>query len=579
MTPPQPASDAGQREWLSGSRDKDPSRLIWPILLVAVIVAIVGYCAAKPVYRAIKSVRGARLAREGEKSLDSRSLEAAGRSLKLALSVAPKNPEVLRLAARYCTYTSRTDALNYWQMLVGTPDATLADQQQFVLYCQDLGRFDLAAQTLEGLSGQWLRDRSTQLLIIKQAVAIGNTSLAEEIAVTNLAVFPADPDFQFAFASAALARRDLAQTPRSIQLLRALAHGKSEQQIPALRLLASTEALPVADAEWAAAELKGRTNAPIGDVLLAYDVLGRVHAEKRLDYLRDAVAWVTPNGRVANIAAVITWLRGHGSPGLAMTLISDSRAATNEALTMLNVELLGSQGKWPQIETAVSQTNSPLSPLSKASIRAVLAVNRGDDAAADAAIYEAHRLAGNRLESLEEISRLAFALGRAKAGLEVAVRLLADPRTRVFTAEALLRIARKRDDYEIERLVFRNVAAELGSRALEEKAYVEILDGENPATVSQELAELLKTQPERASLRAVAAFAAFKSNKADDALRLMESSGVDWQRQEARWQLIHAMVLQAGKMKTASRSVAAQINPSTLRGPERDLLRTLLLSF
>ncbi|HTI69361.1 MAG TPA: hypothetical protein VMF06_05320, partial [Candidatus Limnocylindria bacterium] len=110
------------------TRPEDPSRFVWPALIAAIVLAGIALLAAKPVYVHFRRIRAEGLVIKGEKALAEQRIDDAGKCLKSALSLASRSPAVLRFAAHYCTTTGLPDALGYWEMLLGTSQATLSDK-------------------------------------------------------------------------------------------------------------------------------------------------------------------------------------------------------------------------------------------------------------------------------------------------------------------------------------------------------------------------------------------------------------------------------------------------------------------
>jgi hypothetical protein len=206
----------------------------------------------------------------------------------------------------------------------------------------------------------------------------------------------------------------------------------------------------------------------------------------------------------------------------------------------------------------------------------MVAVKKNDLVKAEASLREARELASDNLAAVEQVVRLAMALKLTRVALEFSAPLLDDPRTGTHTALALLKLAQKRDDYEIERTVFRHLSSELGPHAVEQMAYIELLDNGNIAKAKQALAKLTENQSATPGLVAIKSLAALRAGSPSEALSVLETSGIDWAREDSRWQLVQAQALQAGGAPSAARSVAIKINPASLRAPERELLHRIL---
>ncbi len=557
---------------------QDSSRWLWRVLVIVAVLVLIGLLAARPVYRQVKAWRAGRIVAEGYQALAAGDLPAASRAARAALGLAPFDPRVLRLAAQYNVKGSLPDGINYWQILLKTGAATLADRQEYARFAHKLERFDLADELIQDLLVRDAENRETRLIVLDQHAAMGNWRMV----IGGLEVMrqkePNDPYLQFVLARAYLNSGAPELGAKAVDLLRPLAATNSAQQLPALRTLASMYGPTPAELAGIADQLAATTNA-IADQLLAWDVRIRLAPAQRAENEQKVLASMLPANLSTNdLVAVSEWLRGHQRPELVQQLVPEARALKSPPLLLVYCETLADQHRWDELEVILGDPKSRLMPTARGCLKALDATGTGHAGQAGGFLAEAVKTAGTSVEQLEIIAHFAEQLGQPEAATAAWTAMLQNPRTTVAAAMMLLRLAKSHDDLSIERLVYQHLLVPLGDQkqVRYQNAYLSLLFNEKANDAAVELAALNKQYPNDVDIYMALALAELRLGHAEKALTLCESANLDWDKQPARWRAVYALVLDANQQREASRQLARRLNLAQLKVPERQLLQPLL---
>lgn len=557
---------------------EDGSRWLWRVLVVVALLVLAGLLVARPVYHQVKVWRAGRIVDEGNLALAAGDLPAASRAARSALGLAPFDPKVLRLAARYSAKGDLPDAINYWQVLLKTGGVTLEDRQDYARFAQHINRFDLADELIQDLLVRDAENRDTRLIVLDQHAAMGNWRMVIGGAEVMRQKEPNDPYLQFILARAYLNSGTPELGAKAADLLRSLAATNNSQQLPALRTLASMYGPTPAELGSIADQLAASTNA-IADWLLAWDVRVRLDPAQRANTELKAATSLPANVSTNDLIVVAEWLRGHQRPDLVLQLLPEARARQSPGLLLVYCETLADQHKWDELEAILRDPKARLLPTARGCLSALHAVGTGHAAQAGGFLAEAVKIAGTSLEQLEIIARFAEQLGQPQAAIEAWTAMLQNSRTTVPAAMMLLRIAKTHDDLSIERLVYPYLLGSLGDQkdVRFQNAYLHLLFNEKFNEAASELAALNKQYPNDVDIYMALALAELRLGHSEKALSLCESANLDWDKQPARWRAVYAVALDANQQREASRQLARRVDLKQLKVPERQLLQPLLL--
>ena len=554
----------------------DRSRWLWGVALGLVAFALGAFLVSKPVYRLIKVQRARSFSATGTQALADHNLTEASRCVRAALGLAPKDPQVLRFIAQFCTKTGSAQGLGFWQQLLVSKAATTADSQEYARFAQDLGRLDLSGTVIRDLVAADPENATNQLLAIDQHVLLRNWGPAVRGAELYLQKHPKDSYASYIFARAVMAGGDTKRAGQAKEILDGLAKGTTEQRLPALRTLGGIQGLPPAEQAAIAQQLETAPGSTALDRLQAIDIRWRINPAESAQSLKAVGALLADSNEPAPTAQFVGWLRKHGGQTVVLDSIPIAKANTNEFFAMHRLEAFADLKRWSDFSAVVKNPRSPLSPVARFCATAMLEGARGDLAALTSALNSAVKAAGSNVERLQQIAVLALTEKMPEIARESAERLLADPKSALWAADFLLQLAKTRDDMVIERAVYSRLAEQLGAEmvVVAEKAYLDLLFDDDIATARAKLARLFAANSTSLAVRTILAFAELKLGKPSDALTLLDGAKVEWTQQEPRWQVIAAVVFEGNQQRAIARRLAAKIDTRLLKAPERHLLET-----
>ena len=187
-------------------RDHARPWLIAGLILIA--LALIGGLTARPVYQAYKVRRGLERAGDVARAMSANDLKAAAANLRMAITLAPGEPEVWRVAGRFCARVGNPDGLEYWQRLAQVPDFSLAERLEFAEFAQRLGRVDLVARQLPVLLASPKPEPRMWRVAVVHHRRSGDEVAAAETARRWLAQDPAEEEVQLILGEILLSHPD-----------------------------------------------------------------------------------------------------------------------------------------------------------------------------------------------------------------------------------------------------------------------------------------------------------------------------------------------------------------------------------
>lgn len=334
------------RRLMSQSRRWDPSRRFIAIFILIVIVLLALGAGARPIYRAFKHQRAQGMADEIDTFLQSTNLLEAGRLIRVAITLDPKDPRIARQAAEYLTQAGSPDSLNYWEVADGLGKATREDRVRYIRICLDFARLEVAQNALKDLLLKDSRDVDALELSVRLLQMKGDMPRARLASLAALALYPLNEQFQF-LAGALLSgtSTNIAERAQGRRLLWGLAVGDNPQHDAALALLSGRSS-------WNVARMKGadpdpprsdkhigvrpprcsqhpcadRSQAPVG------------HRERNSQPSANTVE--RPGKAIGG-----RWLLSSGAPLRGSDIVPESVAGTNSALVSLRLEAMAARGE------------------------------------------------------------------------------------------------------------------------------------------------------------------------------------------------------------------------------------------
>lgn len=544
--------------------------------IVTVLVALA--VSAKPLYREIRRHRALAAARAALRLEHEQQDREAGRQLKVALDLAPLEPEVLRTAAEFSTRLGSPSSVRYWELLASTGAATRQDQLAACEEALRIQRLDFATDLIQALQKSAPEDLDTQHLTIRLLQARRDSAGALRLAESVYQKHPGDPRSQFVLGTLRLGSPKAAGRSHGRGLLWTLALGSSPFRDDAVEALIPEPELNRAEIELLLKSLRAqtppslRTRLQIADLRLRLDPTIR---EALGAELRESIATGTVLGDRQRIAA---WLGRNGLAETALAVVPLDLARTNGVLLGIRLEALASLDRWSEIEHLVGGDQPDLDNSIASLFRAELATRKEQRDQAEVWFRSAIAACTNRVDQLVIIARRADRAGHTSVAVDALIRLMDSPRFAVSAARETLAMLRHHDDFQASRRVVARLAEVLpGDPAVAtELAYHKLVLAEDLEVTRERLLALRAEHPDESEVRLALAFANLRTRRPDEALTLIESPGWDWRKAPPRWQAVYAAVLAGNQQRGAARDVATHVNQKSLKAEERELIRGLL---
>jgi len=560
---------------LSGFRDR--SRWVWLFLggLGALAVAaVLGYRPAKQMLLARRSQEALR---EAQAAIEARQLQTTLSKLRAAMILAPNDPGVLRLTARFLSLNGQAGAMRYWDQLLASGQASMADRQAQVRFAQQLGRPDLAQARLDELARLDPDGAVTQELQLQQIAATGNWPAVISGARQSLQKHPDHPGLRLVLARSLAGSPQAEDNLEALKELRALTQLEGEIAREATRLLIAQAGVPVEELRQLATRLDSEWGS-LADRLTAHSVRWELEPDARTGIVVSVRQLFTAESSDEDKVAILQWLRRHDAAEEAANLVSKSVALKSEPLFLARFELLLDRRDWAEADAWLADAKDRLPADALACAGALLA--HGQERTADVArhLQIALQAAATRYPRVNFIANLAQRLEQPEVAMQAWARLLPDERYGIIAAHSIVAHLPAHPNPELERLAYRRLAQMMPAEAEAEAqhAYLQLLDQENIGDAESTFQRLFLKYPESRQLAVALALAAFRKGNFTQALTLVESSGLDWQKQEPHIQAIYAAVLAANQEGREARRLLETIPLQRLRPQERKLLLPLL---
>lgn len=557
---------------------RDRSRWVWLILVAIGLLAIAVVAAYRPSQRWVMTRKARALAVEAQQAMDQRLLIPTSEKIRGALRLAPTDPDVLRVAARFLSLNGQGSALNYWDQLLATGRATAADRQEMVRLALSLSRLDVTQTGLNDLVALDANDPITQELVLEQLIALGNWRGAAEGARLALKQRPSAPSLQLVLGRALLASGQLGAIDEALPILRSLAAGSGETARGGMRALLEVQTLPATELAGTAERLLLHPEATLADKLAAFDALWRTNPGQRTA-IRDKIpTLLTAENGEEDLVSAIEWLRAHEGAQQAMALVPAAASTKSESLFLVRLELLADLKNWDEAAALIDEAKTSMPADAVACANAHLAAARGKPAEVATHLKAALEAAGIRWSRVKFIAGYARQMGQPAIAMEAWERLLGDSRYSYTAANQLLAALPDKSFVEPERKAYRTLARLQPDEPeyIAQDAYLDLLFNENLDRALGTFQRLAKQHPDSASLGVGIALAQLRLSKAEDALTTIESLKIDWAASEPHCQAIQAAVLAANHQVREARAIAERIPFGSLRPPEQKLIRDLV---
>lgn len=547
-----------------------------PLALGLILALLLGaYFAVPPIYRKNKVSRAHAAIAGIEPELKAGNIQKAGMRVRLALSLAPEDPQVHRATARFCHQLGSPASIQYWQTLLESGHATRADRIDYVRSLISLDRPEQARQLLVGLLRENLHDFDSLELSLQALLLERRTRDALVAANTLAEQFPENDRGQFHLGQLLLAQREPALKRKGQTILWGLALRDNPFLLPSIRTLSLQTNLSRAELQLLARRIPTAPTNQIQAGLLRLDLSLRIQSNRPpAEVVADALAILQPGASIEARLALADWLfaRGHHDQGLQV--IPGDGAKDNLPVLQRRLQGLANLNRWPEVAKIVEEPSSPLPPVLRDVYRALVASRLGTPQ--EIAAHLASAAAGTRDDpSLAGVvASYAEAFDQPGIAAEALQNLMADPGRVARTGPKVLRLLERVDDTRplldaLDRLI---QVSPSDPRLKNERAWWLIVTGQRIEESRAVAEELLKASPDELRLLATLSLAQLREGNADRAIQTIELPFLASTNPPTRARFAYAAALGHAGQREAARRVARPLASSKLRSAERLLI-------
>lgn len=531
-------------------------------VVVLVVLAIAGRFGLPPVYRMVKASRARKAAAAAERSVEAGRLEEAARFSRVAFELAPNEPEVLRVVALLSARLGRPESVTHFMAYRATGRMTLDERIAMAEAAIRFGRIDVARPVLAELTAESPTNRHVWRLAQAHARQAGEPGRAIALARSVVSQFGGDAEAEFELATLLLATRRPVLMGEGRRILWGLALGRTSFGQAAAQALAQLPGLTPSESGMLARVLESETARTLPRSLLALQLRMRAHPERREEWLGKAVALVPTNGPVPEVCQLVLWLTERDGLRLAAGHLPEARCRTNLLLMAARLDYLVGVDDSTGLEAALADKENVLDLGMRSAALGALAAKQGKREEADRAFRAALDAAGSRVILVAPfVAREAERHRMTPVAVLALQRWMEAPGMGMEAARRILRLLEGDPDPRQALETLRKLHAKLPTEesVILERAWLELLAGENAVWASGEVQRLAQLRPDDTALRFALALAEWRNGKAAEALATVEREAVDLEKMGVRQRVVYALVLGSNDQREAARRIVRGI--------------------
>ena len=334
------------------------------------------------------------MVRTATEAMEAGRYTEAGRSVRVALGLAPSKLEVQKLAAKFYQAVGNPDSIDYWRTVTTSPGASVEDRYAFIDACLSFSRPDVAYEQLNllepsvGKAPDFLRRVVRYLIQIKDYDAA--VPYAREAQVAN----PVDEEFEYILGLCLLKSSRPIWSGEGWRLLSSVALTAGSEQISAARALQETGRLPLTESRQIARAIERRSNLTLEDRLLVAGLRASSNKADREALVASLLSEVAPTADDDKILCA-KWAMSLEAPAAAKSYLA-ANLGTNQVLHSLYLEALALDLDWPGFERLVSTSTNVVDEVLLQSIEGWRASLERDGEKSEAKFKSAIDSAGKR---------------------------------------------------------------------------------------------------------------------------------------------------------------------------------------
>lgn len=569
--PPPPRPTPPDEEYFEeGFKDRLMPWLIGVTVLVLIGVAVV--FGGRPALRHYKVRKALVKVEETEPMLASGDLAGAAPNVRLVLALAPMEPRVWRLAARYCVLTGSPDGIDYWERLSTEPGFSDPERLEFVTYALRMGRHDLAERQVKELLRQPAPGTDAWRLAVRTSRERGDRRLLLDRSRGWLREAPESEEVQWTLGDVLVDFTEAEAQAEGKSMLWSMAFGKGPYATPALVSLMKVRELGRGELDALRRAAEERLLSPA----LVARLQVRLDPEQPEPAIRRLVEACVGTTNLLHRREAVVYLADTGRVKEALELLPKGLARGDSRLHMARLQALLEVGRLEEAKVELGELTEEddLEAHLRRCLEAQVAVKEDQNARAATLLREAIRACRGLPVPLQFVAIYSEQLGFPRVALEAHEKLAEWPPMATESTRQLLRLAMRLDEPIAARdALRRGVRARLDDESLRVGlAYLEALtDARRAADHLADVRTILGKQPADEFTRATLALIQWRLGDLPGALGTMEEGGVDWERAPARCRAIQAALLGANLQREPARRIAREIGSEPMLTLEKQL--------
>lgn len=544
---------------------------LWVGLLIA--LGIGAGVAVPPLYRAFKQMRAHSFVSDAEKLLAERKTVEAYRKIRSALQLDPNDSSALRIAAKAGAAQNDPSAIKYYSSLLATKDATQEDRQDFVAYCIEINRPNLAESVIKTLLSVSQPDARTLYLGSQIAAYAKDLPKSIQLARSSYGKDTNSPAVRYFLGILLLESKADSDRREGSSLLLDLGASSATNRLVALqrliRVQTNSETMQAVEAI-----LSKNPQPGVEEYLLRQDIVLKRPGAEREKVLAAALAKYR-SGTTNEITSLAVWFNRQGAGGSVLKLVSPEQAASSAPLALAYLDAVASEKKWDDAYKFVSREGLSFDPIFIECTRASTSRKMGKDDLSKIHLKKAFTIAGEAPEKILAVADQADQMGAREEALEGYKKLVANPTYAPAANRGILHALRAGSSTR----ALRDGVKQMLERSKFDVAlqnyvtYLSVLLNDNIDANRKSAEQLFAQKPDDLGFLTTMALVRLRDNQAKAAHELFSTNSFSYANFPASCKAIYATALGRVNKSDEARAVVRTIKPDELRSEEIELIK------
>lgn len=527
---------------------------------------------APTVYRKVKIWRGENLAKDALVLVEKGKISEAWEKVQAAYKLAPLSAIVNRNVATIYDLVDPQRALPFWEVTVDLSQSA-DDRKKLIQTALKAKNYSQAAQQLEILENEQKTDAIFYFLKAQYLYRENNIEKAFEALNKSLELEDTPQEAELFYAILALNHTSKEIQNQGIEYFKKQGERRDQEGLMALKYLASYPDLAAHDYSWVMKTIEEHPLSTQRDLLLVLSLKERSGLIERSFLLEQAHALIGDSDNLDEKVLLGQWLNQSGYYKETLKQISLEESLKRQDLFLVWLDAMAVEKQWLQLEAVLEEHNIPLEEYLKLLFSSRIQAELGHPSRS-LLLWEKMLLLIR-----DEPPKLRYAL-------DYAFKMNSPPKIRA-TFKAMIKnntlmkrayeqwIYWEKSQGNLEEMMASLRA--FGSKFPDDKAvindisYGELLENKNLKKNLQIAQQLVIQNPSYLSHRITLALALLKNKQPEQALNILRSTNVEWEKLNPSYQAVYVAVLKANDLNNDATAILNNIPLSTLLPQERDL--------